>query len=82
MIAQTTEYRASLHQESHAYICDVRKDTGKVELTELEASEGLAHLWCPVAEALGKMNAVVPTSELGKFIKKRDVFLLEAYLGT
>lgn len=80
LVAQTTEYRGTLHQESHAYICTVREDTEKVELTELEASEGLAHLWCPVAEALQKMNAVEPTSDLGKFIKKRDIFLLEAYL--
>jgi 8-oxo-dGTP diphosphatase len=78
LIAQTIEYRGTLHQESRAYICTVRKDTGKVELTDLEASEGLVHLWCPVAEALQKMKAVEPTSELGDFIKKRDMFLVEA----
>jgi 8-oxo-dGTP diphosphatase len=82
LIAQTIEYRGTLHQESRAYICTVRKDTGKVELTDLEASEGLVHLWCPVAEALQKMKAVEPTSELGDFIKKRDMFLVEAYLQT
>ena len=82
LIAQTIEYRGTLHQESHAYACTVVKNTGRVELTELEASEGLVHLWCPVAEALQKMKAVEPTSELGCFIKKRDIFLLEAYLQT
>jgi 8-oxo-dGTP diphosphatase len=82
MIAQTTEYRGTLHQESHAYVCIVRNDTGKVELTDLEASEGLAHHWCPIAEALQKMKTIEPTSELGEFIKKRDVFLLETYLQT
>lgn len=44
LIARTTEYRGTLYQESRAYICTVRKDTGKVELTDLEASEGLSHL--------------------------------------
>jgi len=39
LIAQVTEYRGTLHQESRAYICTVRQDTGKVELTNLEASE-------------------------------------------
>ena len=73
LIAQTIEYRGTLHQESRAYICTVRKDTGKVELTDLEASEGLVHLWCPVAEALQKMNAVEPTSELGEFIEARHL---------
>lgn len=80
-IAQVTEYRGTLHQISHAYICAVRKDTAKVELTELEASEGLVHLWCPVAEALQKMREVEPTSELGGFVKERDGFIVETYLG-
>jgi 8-oxo-dGTP diphosphatase len=80
MIAQTIEYRGTLHQESHAYVCTVRNDTGRVELTDLEASEGLAHLWCSIAEALQKMKDVEPSTELGEFIKKRDVFLLETYL--
>jgi len=82
LIAHTTEYRGTLQQESHAYVCTVHKDTGKVELAELEASEGLVHLWYPVAEALQKMKAIEPTTELGEFIKKRDIFLLEAYLQT
>ena len=82
LIAQVTEYRGTLHQEGRAYICTVRKDTGRVELTDLEASEGLVHLWCPVAEALQKMRAAEPSSELGEFIKKRDMFLVEAYLQT
>lgn len=81
-IAQTTEYRGSLHQESRAYVCNVQKDTGKVELTELEVAEGLVHFWSPIAEALEKMKIVEPKTELGEFIKKRDVFLLEAYLKT
>jgi 8-oxo-dGTP diphosphatase len=82
MVAHTTEYRGTLQQESHAYVCTVRNDTGKVELTDLEASEGLAHLWCPIAEALQEMKAIEPTTELGEFIQKRDVFLLETYLQT
>lgn len=82
LIAQVTEYRGTLHQESRAYICTVRRDTGKVELTDLEASEGLVHLWCPAAEALQKMKDVAPSNGLGEFIKKRDIFLVEAYLQT
>ena len=82
LVAQVIEYRGTLHQESRAYICNVRKDTGKVDLTDLEASEGLVHLWCPVAEALQKMKAAEPTGELGEFIKKRDICLVETYLQT
>jgi 8-oxo-dGTP pyrophosphatase MutT (NUDIX family) len=35
LIAPTTEYCETLHQESRAYIYTVRKETAKVELTEL-----------------------------------------------
>jgi hypothetical protein len=80
--AHTIEYRGALHQESHANVCTVGKDTGKVELPELEADEGLEQLWCPITEALQKMNAVKPTTELDDFAKKRDIFLLERYLRT
>lgn len=82
LLAQVIEYRGTLNQESRAYICGVRKDTGKVELTDLEASEGLFHLWCPITEALQMMEDVEPSNELGEFIKKRDIFLVEAYLQT
>lgn len=80
LVAQTTEYRGTLHQVSHAYICTVHKDTGKLDLTDLEMSEGLSHSWFAIEEALHKMRTIEPTSELGESIKKRDVFLLEAYL--
>lgn len=39
MLAKTLEYRGTLKQESHAYICKVLEDTGKPQLTEVEASE-------------------------------------------
>lgn len=80
MIAQTTEYRGSLQQDSHAHVCDVQKDTEKVELTELEASEGLAHSWCPLAEALQKMKTIEPTTELGEFMESGMCFCLRLTL--
>jgi hypothetical protein len=80
MINELTFETTSLSQESHAYVCTVFKDTGKVELTELEAEEGLVHFWCSIEEALEKMEGVKPTTELGEFIQKRDIFLLGAYI--
>lgn len=79
MIAKTIEYRVKLKQESRAYICPVIKDTGKVELTELEASEGLTHMWCEVDEALQKTRNAKPTTFLGQYIRKRDEHILECY---
>jgi hypothetical protein len=80
MINELTFEATSLSQESHAYVCTVYKDTGKVELTELEAEEGLVHSWCSIEEALEKMRGVEPTTELGEFIQKRDVFLLQTFM--
>lgn len=39
IVAKTLEYRGKLKQVSHAYICQISKDTGKPKLTELEATE-------------------------------------------
>jgi hypothetical protein len=80
MINELTFETTSLTQKSHAYVCTVYNDTGKVELTELEAEEGLVHSWCSIDEALEKMRGVELTTELGEFIQKRDVFLLGAYI--
>ena len=39
-------------------------------------ADGLSHEWASVKDALRQMSAVEPTSELGRFIKERDIFLL------
>ncbi|KAI8630582.1 hypothetical protein F5Y19DRAFT_51216 [Xylariaceae sp. FL1651] len=78
--ASTEEFRNGLHQISYAYIADVIDDddgaSGGPELTEEEIVDGLAHEWVPARQALDKMSAVEPTSDLGRFIKERDVYLL------
>ena len=35
---------------------------------------------CPLLEALERMKAIEPDSELGHFIKKRDTFFLQCFL--
>lgn len=58
-----------------------RNFTGKaLELADREVSHGLYHSWYPVVEAVKKMEAVEPTSELGNFVRERSLFFLEAYL--
>jgi ADP-ribose pyrophosphatase YjhB (NUDIX family) len=73
--ATVEEYRGSLHQLSHCYHAVVLDETGRPELTEDEVADGLCHEWVPMGEALEIMAAVEPTSELGRFIKERDIFL-------
>ncbi|KAI3329195.1 NUDIX hydrolase domain-like protein [Xylariaceae sp. AK1471] len=75
-IATTEEFRNDLHQISYVYIADVVDASGKPELTEEELVDGLTHEWIPVQKALEKMGEVQPTSELGRFIKQRDIYLL------
>ncbi|KAI1152882.1 NUDIX hydrolase domain-like protein [Nemania diffusa] len=75
-IGSTEEFRNDLHQISYAYIADVVDATGQPALTEEELADGLTHEWVPVRQALDKMSGVKPTSELGRFIKERDVYLL------
>ncbi len=54
---------------------------GGVELTEEEVEDGLGHEWIAVGEVLTVMGGVVPTSELGRFIQERDLFLMGLGLG-
>jgi hypothetical protein len=37
---------------------------------------GSVHEWVPIGRALETISAVEPTSELGRYIKERDMFLL------
>ncbi|KAI1171309.1 NUDIX hydrolase domain-like protein [Nemania sp. FL0916] len=75
-IATTEEFRNDLHQISYLYAADVVDASGKPELTADELVDGLTHEWIPVRQALAKMAAAEPTSELGRFIKARDIYLL------
>ncbi|GAP92260.1 putative NUDIX domain-containing protein [Rosellinia necatrix] len=75
-VASTEEFRNDLHQTSYVYIADVVNNIGRPELTEEELADGLTHEWVPVHQALARMSSVEPTSDLGKFIQERDIYLL------
>jgi 8-oxo-dGTP diphosphatase len=55
------------------------EDTGRPELTDLEASESLSHRWISIEGAIELMRDVEPTLELGQFIKGRDLFFVEKF---
>jgi 8-oxo-dGTP diphosphatase len=76
-IATTEEFRNDLHQISYCYCADLVDDSRKPTLTEDEISDKLSHSWMPVEEAKRAMSAAEPTSELGQFIKERDMYLLD-----
>ena len=76
-IAETEEYRNDLHQTSYCYVADLVDGTGKPNLTEDEIQDGLIHQWKSVNEAKDLLAAVEPKSELGRYIKERDSYLLE-----
>jgi len=73
------EWRNDLHQHSYCYVARLLEDTGRPELTEQELAEGLKHEWLSVPEAIAAIRNSKPTSELGKFIKERDLFFVESF---
>jgi 8-oxo-dGTP pyrophosphatase MutT (NUDIX family) len=77
--AKSEEWRNDLHQISFCYVAKLVEDTEVAELTELEASEGLSHRWVSVDEAIELMRNAEPTSDLGEFIKERDIFFVEKF---
>lgn len=77
--ATTEEWRNDLHQMSYGYAAAMVEDTGIVALTEDEVADGLQHEWLSLSAAIEKVAACQPTSELGQFIKERDLFLMKTF---
>ena len=77
--AVTEEWRNDLHQISYCYVAYLVEDTGVTELTDDELVDGLEHEWISVPAAIERMKASQPTSELGRFIKERDLYFVEKY---
>ncbi|KAL7944574.1 NUDIX hydrolase domain-like protein [Trichoderma barbatum] len=75
-IATTEELHNNLYQISYCYLADILDATGSPSLTEEERADGLSHQWMPINKALEAIVLVKPTSELGRYIHKRDVYLL------
>jgi 8-oxo-dGTP diphosphatase len=75
-IATVEEFRNDLHQISYCYVADLIDGSGEANLTEDEIADKLKPMWLPVNEAKRLMAAAEPTSTLGKYIKERDIYLL------
>ncbi|KAL2129221.1 hypothetical protein VTI74DRAFT_8067 [Chaetomium olivicolor] len=75
-VATTREFRFDQNQVSYCYVADLVDDSGKPNLTDEEIADGLGHMWVPVEEAKRLMAAAEPTSEFGRFVKERDIYLL------
>jgi 8-oxo-dGTP diphosphatase len=80
LIATVEEWQGDLHQISFCYAANLLQDVGSPALTEEEVEDGLKHKWVAFEKAAEEMKGAKPTSELGKFIKERDVFFVETYL--
>ena len=55
--AKSEEWRNDLYQIFFCYVAKLVKDTGNLELTELETSEGLSHRWVSVNGAIEAMES-------------------------
>jgi 8-oxo-dGTP diphosphatase len=69
-----------LHQISYCYRASLIDDTGMPQLTNDEVLDGLKHEWASVEGAIEKMGCQ-PTSELGRYIKERDLNVVQTYIS-
>ena len=78
-IASVEERRDNLHQLSYCYQVSVIDDTGCPTLEEDEERDGLTHEFISTPDAIKEMADCQPTSDLGRSIKERDLFLIQSY---
>lgn len=76
-IATAKEYRGDLHRTSDCYCAEFLEDTGVMALTDDEVVHGLEHERLCVERVIDKIEGCEPSTEMGKSIRERDVFLLE-----
>lgn len=75
-VATTIEFRGHLRQVSYSCCADLVDGSGEPSLTEEEIEDGLEHMWVSVGEAKRLMAEAEPTSEFGKSVRERDMYLL------
>ena len=78
-MATTEEWMDGLHQTTYCYRGRLIEDTGMPQLGSDRMVDGLMPEWISLDGALDKMKAHQPTSQLGRFVKERDLYLVEAY---
>lgn len=77
-VGKTVEFRDEFEQEQESlcYLAKVVGEKGESDFTEKEASQGFNMLWVTPDEAVKILNDDMPNNYEGKFIKARDVILL------
>lgn len=72
------EYRdqLNLQQESFCYLAEVEGEIGDPAFTEEENLKGFEVKWLKLEDALGLLEKDKPTNYEGRFIQRRDSFLL------
>lgn len=84
--AMTTEWRDESCgkvqcQISYCYKARLVADTGKRALTEEEMDDGFSHEWIDLTEARKKLGCCMPESGFGKFVREREMWFLDVFLG-
>lgn len=78
-VGLTIEYRDKIGQKqrSYCFLVKVDGDCGGTAYTDKEQSGGFQLKWVPVSEARELLQKDRPDSYVGKFIRARDLALLE-----
>lgn len=77
-VGRIVEFRDEFEQEQESicYLAKVVGEKGKSNFTEKEASQGFNMMWVTLDEAVKILNEDMPNNYEGKFIKARDIILL------
>jgi 8-oxo-dGTP diphosphatase len=82
-LGEIVEYRDGfkLKQTSHIFVSDLVGQVGSNHLEPDELAEGFEVMWVTPIEAIRLLESSAPTDYEGKFIIKRDLAIINSYIG-
>lgn len=80
-IGVTIEYRGQFLQLSYCYYGKVVGEIENPSFTDEEESKGFELKWLGIDTAIKTLSADNPVNYVGKFVHKRDLYLLNSYKG-
>ena len=73
------DWMDNLHHVTYCYAATLLRDRGEVALPDNDKVNGLENEWMSLEEAVSKIEASQPMTDMGKSVRELDLFLVNAW---